>query len=323
MLRFLDRFYRVRLLLAAIGAIVLTLSIGFAVSRPRSYEAIARVWVDTSIQGDHATTYVTASEVGDLMLGELLQTRAFCLKVARRSQQASGVTAAGQPDDDQVYQTLSTHFLLSTAGPNVITVSFADGDPRRAAATTQAVVDLFKEQVLGNQADGARATVTFYQQQVKSARDDLARADGRIADYLGGSGDVSAASGYAATNTTGGSSGATTDVTLMGLQRDDDALRKQTDDLVQKLNQAQLDLNVAQQSAPNGYRVVDQPIVPRKAVSRTKPLLIAGVGGLGAGALLSLLVLIALTGSDSSLRYSGEVEAALGLRLVGTIPRFA
>jgi uncharacterized protein involved in exopolysaccharide biosynthesis len=322
MLRLLDRFYRDRLLLVAIVAIVLTLSIGVAASRPRSYEAVARVWVDTSIQGDHPTSYVTASEAGDLMLGELLRTRAFCLKVARRTQQTSGVAAAGQPDEDQVYQTLSTQFLLSTAGPNVITVSFQDSDPRRAAGTTQAVVDLFKEQVVSGHADGARATVTFYQQQVKSARDELARADGRIADYLGtGSGDIAAPS--AATDPAGGSSGLATDVTLMGLQRDDDALRKRSDDLTQKLNQAQLDLNVAQQSAPNGYRVVDQPLVPRKAVSRSKPLLVAGVGGLAAGVMLSLLVLIALTAADSSLRYPGEVEAALGLRLVGTIPRLA
>jgi hypothetical protein len=156
---------------------------------------------------------------------------------------------------------------------------------------------------------------------VKSARDELARADGRIADYLGTSGDGSAAS--AATDPAGGSSVPATDVTLMGLQRDDDALRKRSDDLTQKLNQAQLDLTVAQQSAPNGYRVVDQPLVPSKAISRAKPLLIAGVGGLAAGALLSLLVLVALTAADSSLRYPGEVEAALGLRLVGTIPGFA
>jgi uncharacterized protein involved in exopolysaccharide biosynthesis len=112
-----------------------------------------------------------------------------------------------------------------------------------------------------------------------------------------------------------------TDVTLTALQRDDETLRKRTDELTQKLNQAQLDLTVAQQSTPNSLRLIDAPLAPQRPVSRTLPLLAAGLGGLAAGGLLSLLVLTALTAADSSLRYAAEVEPALGLRLVGTVPR--
>jgi uncharacterized protein involved in exopolysaccharide biosynthesis len=320
MLRFLDCFYRHRRLLLAILVIPLVLSIGFVTTRHRAYEAVARVWVDASIQGSQPNPFITAADAGDKILGELLQTRAFCARVAARSGLVPGPTggsgAADQTRGNLAYQALSTHVLLSAAGPNVIAVSFQHGDPRMAARTAQAVVDLFEEEVLSEQANSAQATVSFYQKQVSSARNDLARADTALSDYLSNNPDAAAAPSSGAS----AQPGSAPDVTLMALQRDDDALRKQADDLTQKLNDAQLALTVVQQSTPNGFRLIDPPQVPQTPVSRSKPLIAAGVGGLVAGVLLSLGVLIALTAADTSLRYASEVEPALGLRLVGTIP---
>jgi uncharacterized protein involved in exopolysaccharide biosynthesis len=326
MVRFLDRFYRDRLLLLAMIALALVLSLGLAVAQPRAYESTARVWVDTSIQGDHPDAYITAADAGGRILGELLKTRDFCGKVLSRSR---FVTTPGRPSgaaacDDIAYLALSTGVVIGAAGPNVVTVSFRHRSPRMAASTTQAVIDLFKQEVLTGQAQRAQATVGFYEKQVSTARAALSRADARISDYLGTSADPTAGSLGAAAPDPGAAQGATPpDVGLLALQRDDDTLRKQTDDLSQKLNQARLDLTVIQQSTPYGFRVVDPPLAADRPVSRTKPLLMAGVGGLFAGLLLSALILTILTAADTSLRYPNEVEPVLGLRLAGTVPHIA
>ena len=46
MLRYLEVFYRHRLLLIAPIIIALLASVGFAVTRPRTYEATAQLWFD-------------------------------------------------------------------------------------------------------------------------------------------------------------------------------------------------------------------------------------------------------------------------------------
>jgi uncharacterized protein involved in exopolysaccharide biosynthesis len=325
MLRFLDRFYRDRRLLLAMPVIALLISIGFVMRQPRAYEATARVWVDASIQGDHPNPYITPADGGNLMLGETLRTRAFCAGVGSRSHLIPGPRPTHGPGaqayEDLAYQALSTRVVLGTAGPNVITVTFRHENPTLAASTTQAVVDRFREEAVSRQAGHARETLNFYQKQVKTAQQELSSADARISDYLGTDLDQSLLNSYVGAGPPAAQPVSSTDVTLTALQRDDETLRKRTDELTQKLNQAQLDLTVAQQSTPNSLRLIDAPLAPQRPVSRTLPLLAAGLGGLAAGGLLSLLVLTALTAADSSLRYAAEVEPALGLRLVGTVPR--
>jgi hypothetical protein len=159
---------------------------------------------------------------------------------------------------------------------------------------------------------------------VKAVQAELSHADGMVSDYLGGGADP----GLAALSPDGapaqaGTAGLPQDVALMALQRADDSVRKRADDAQNKFDQAQLALTMVQQSTPSGFRLVDRPLPPDQPVSRSKQLLAAGVGGVVTGLLLSGLTLTALTAADTSLRYAGEVEAALGLRLVGTVQHLA
>ena len=329
MLRFLDRFYRDRMLLLAIAALTVAVSLGVVLAQARLYESTARVWVDATVEGDHPNPYVSPSDVGTQVLGELLKTRSFAVRVGERSRLSGDVSVprgGGQDRGDVVLQTLTRGVVVTAAGPNVIGVAVRYRDPALAAATAQAIVDLFREQVLGGQVQRATATVTFYERQVRSAQADLAAADARITDYLATSPlpeAAPAATVVAPTDSSAPPAGAPVDVTLMALQRQDDAVRKRSDDLSAKLDQARLDLTVLQQSSPSGFRLVDRPTPPSRPVSRLKPLLVAGGGGLAAGLLLSLLALTALTAADSSLRFAAEVEPALGLRLAGTVPHIA
>jgi uncharacterized protein involved in exopolysaccharide biosynthesis len=329
MLRFVDRFYRDRALLLAIAGLALVVSLGVVLAQPRLYESTARVWVDATIEGDHPNSYVSPSDVGTQILGELLKTRSFALRVGDRSRLSRDVSlpgGTGQDRGDAVLQLLTRSVVVTAPGPNVIGVAVRHRDRDLAAGTAQAIVDLFREQVLGSQVERATATVAFYQRQVAAAQADLAAADSRINDYVASSPLPAAplpAPAIPVVDASTSQPAVPQDVTLMALQRQDDAARKRSDDLAAKLDQARLDLTVLQQSSPTGLRLVDRPIPPRTPVSRMKPLVVAGAGGLAAGVLLSFLALTALTAADTSLRFAGEVEPALGLRLAGTVPHIA
>ena len=330
MLRYLDCFYRHRRLLIAMLALPVVVSLLMVSRQARTFEATARVWVDTTIEGEQVNYYATPAEVGSQILNELLRTRAFGTKVGRASGLAADLTPKGRTGgpalDELVYQTLSLQASAATGGPNVVNVSFLYRDPRVAARTALALVDAFRQEVLGGRVERDRATVSFYDDQVNKARADLAAADAKVSNYL-----ATSASGSDALFPSGAltafppvdatATADQLDPALQALKREDDAARARSEDLTKKFDQARLDLTIAQQSAPSAVRLIDRPLPPGGPVSRAKSLLAAGLGGITAGILLALLALTALTAADSSIRYAPEVEPALGLRLVGSVPR--
>jgi uncharacterized protein involved in exopolysaccharide biosynthesis len=232
-----------------------------------------------------------------------------------------------QARDDLVYQTIGSQLFVLSGGPNVVDVSFQYLTPRVAATTAQAIVDLFRDNVLGGQVDRAKATVKFYGDQVEIARRDLSAQDARLADYLathpdatstGVSADLAATD--QASSPLAGTGSPPPDSGLVQLQHDNAAAHKRFDELLAKHDQSQLELALAQQATPYGVRSIDRPLVPSLPMPRLKLIMTAGLGALVAGLLLSGLALIALTAADSSVRYVGEVEPALGLRLAGSVP---
>jgi capsular polysaccharide biosynthesis protein len=66
---------------------------------------------------------------------------------------------------------------------------------------------------------------------------------------------------------------------------------------------------------------VDEAQVPNRPVSVMKTVLTAGGASVVGGLVLMLLCLVGLTATDTSIRYPGEVQSQLGLRVVGVVPR--
>jgi uncharacterized protein involved in exopolysaccharide biosynthesis len=329
MLRYLDCLYRHRWLLLLMLALPFVLSLGVVARQARTYEATARLWVDASIEGDQVNYYLTPADVGSQTLNELLRTRAFCARVGRGSglstDLAAGHSLSDRTLDDLLFQTLSLQAGASVGGPNVVVVSFGYGKPEVAASTAQALVDAFKQEVLGGHVERVKSSVAFYQDQARKAQAELVDADRKLSDYLLGSADnaLAAPGPLTAAPPREATAGDPPDPALAVLRREDDAARAHSDDLTKKFDQARLDLTMAQQSEPSGAKLIDRPLTPRDAVSKRKSLLAAALGGVVAGLLLTLLTLTVLTATDSSLRYAHEVEPAVGLRLVGSVPRIS
>jgi uncharacterized protein involved in exopolysaccharide biosynthesis len=302
MLRYLETFYRHRILLLAPVVLALAASLGYTMTQPRLYQASAKVWVDSaaSVAGDlNSSAYASPADSQASVLREWLQTRWFTDRVGYRGPLATYLTqrpnaysgpfsnlggslfgsSGGESDaqhmDNLLADTVNKRALVLPLGPQILSVTFDAPNPSVAAGTAQALVDEFLGQIRSTRQAQAQAVVDFYKQQVAalpkpSPSDEIARA--RVA----------------------------------GLE--------------DKLDQAKLQLAALTVPGAGGFRVIDAPLIPEQAKSIRKVLLLAGVAGLVIGLAVSLFVLMLLTWSDRTLRFPEEAETMLGRRVAGAIP---
>lgn len=337
MVRYLETFYRHRLLVIAPLVICALISLGFVTVQPGVFAATAKIWVDRPLLA--ATTpsniYQTPADEQAAVLEELIKTRSFCILAAARGTlpgdlQQENSAAAHEPInralsllpgqtsrsatlnqerlDDLVFQTISHGTTVLASGPNIVAVTFQYGHAGVAAATARGIIDQYVDEVLGGQRSDAKAAVDFYAAQLKSARTDLAGADTKVLNYLDAHPEQRLPT-------------AIPDASLSQLKLDDDQARQRYQTLQSKLDQAELSAAIAQETTPNGFRLIDAPLTPNAPVSRVKLYLQGGGAGLGAGLMLSVLCLIALTLLDTSIRSAQDVETNIRYRLVGVVPR--
>jgi uncharacterized protein involved in exopolysaccharide biosynthesis len=335
MLRYLEVFYRHRLLLIAPVIIALVASVGFAVTRPRTYEATAQLWFDPiTSQSAQLNGYVSPSDQATSELKELLKTRSFSSKVGSRGPLREAVLTGGggagdplssvlnvlrgvptlgassnpQVLDDVLVDTINRHTTVAASGPQIIAINFDDANPQVAAGTAQAIVDQFSDELLGIRRSQAQATVDFYTGQLKDQDAVVAAADLAVNKYL------QAHPGQRLP-------GALQDIQLTALTRADDLARSHYQDLVQNLDTGKLQIAAANQPGAAGFRVIDSPTVPYRAKGFVRAAVLAAAGGLVAGLFLMLVTLLVLTALDTSVRRTQEFPDDLSRRVVGSVPR--
>ncbi len=338
MLRYVETFYRHRLLVIAPLVLCLCISLGVVAVQARTFASTAKIWVDRPLLTATAPSniYQTPADEQTAVLQELVKTRSFCVLAAARGSlpqdlqkahaadarapinralsllqgQRSNSSAALTQDqlDALVFQTISTSATVVASGPNIVTVTFQYGNPAVAADTAQGIIDQYVDEVLGGQRAEAKTAADFYTTQVASARADLSAADAKVLNYLDAHPDQRLQT-------------AIPDASLTQLKLVDDQARQRYQTLQTKLDDSQLQSAIVEQATPNGFRVIDSPLVANQPVSRLKLLLEGGGAGLGAGLMLSLLCLIGLTLMDTSIRSAQDVEPSTGLRLAGVVPQ--
>jgi uncharacterized protein involved in exopolysaccharide biosynthesis len=328
MIRYLETFYRHRFLLLIPVVLTTAVSLVFVLSQPRIYESTAQLWFDSS---SASINLGSPADQGAAQFKEILKTRSFCTKVGSSSPLASDVAAKlkASPDlitrilhkfqgglassdpaalDAALYDTINKNTTVTVTGPEIVSITFDYSDPVIAAKTAQAIVDEFSTELLGGRRIQAQATLTFYDQQVKSQQTELAAADAAVYAYLQAHPAQQAPT-------------AVPDVDLTALRRTDDFARTRYESLLAKLDQARLDVAAGGQLGAAGFRIIDAPQVPYRSKGFVRSAAFGAAGGLGAGLFISLLALLALTAGDTSFHRPEELSADLGQRVVGTIPR--
>lgn len=334
MVRYVETFFRHRLLFAIPIALILLVSAAVVVTQPAEYTATARLWVDRPALGpDDSNPYVapSAQQAGSLL--ELTRTRYFTVRVARRGPLAAalasnriqksglswlttkltgGDTAGRYPTADEVDATasdvVSRSVAVTAVGPQIVEIDFAYGDPQIASGTAQAIVDQFLEETLTSKKARSQVVAEFYSGQLKGAQDALAAADAAVNQYLAQHPEMRSPT-------------AVPDARLTQLQRTDLQARDVVTGFQQKVDSAKLDVAALSAPGASGMRLMDPADVPAHA-GLNKKLLVEALGaGLGFGLIVLVMGLLVLTLADTTLRRPEDVEHVLGLRLAGSIPR--
>src|SRR5207249_1640041 len=119
-----------------------------------------------------------------LVLTELLQTRAFLVKVGQSGPWASSVAAHPGPDGDGLLFRLGSNVSVSAPGPKVLVITTKAAHPDDALALAKSVSDAYIAKEDDTQRARAKSSVGFYQAEVTQASTELAAAQNKLNQYL-------------------------------------------------------------------------------------------------------------------------------------------
>jgi uncharacterized protein involved in exopolysaccharide biosynthesis len=229
-----------------------------------------------------------------MLLNEFLTTERFRLRVGQRGPLARYLAthdAAGwgptallgklRPQaslNQRIAAALSPpHVLTTVVGPQILGIRLDAPAPEVAAGTLHALVDALNTAHTTLRLQRGQGTVAFYRAEVTAASKEVDRAKTKVAGYI--------ARHPGATSRT--------DPNFRALVRAQHVAATRLAEATTRLNDAPSSLTAP--PSASSFRVIDPPKMPLGATSGHKKTVFALVAGLFAGALVSLLALVALT----------------------------
>jgi len=327
-MRFLETFYRHRLLAILPIVIGVLVAAGYQMAQPNSYASTPSLWVDASVPGQNsaATAGIDPSTLEEYSIQELLTTRSFAVAVGTHG--PLGAYLASHPNagstglaaipglsalfgsakgtlDDQISTDLPNMVGFVDTGPQVLNITITAPDPVVAAGTAKALIVQYTSQVVAANTASDQTSVNYYGEQVAEAQATLEQAQQALTTYV-------------LSHPTSSTSGLT-DATATELNQAVSLDTTTYQNLLGQYQQAQLALaNVGSQT---GFQVLDAPTATGTSVNGKKKALEVGAAGLVIGLVVSLLLLTALTAMDRTARRPADIKRALGLDVAASVGR--
>ena len=290
---YLEILFRHKVLVLAPVLVAFLLGTTFAFLQPRQYSAEASLWVDTAVT-DESTIGTSGGEeppsTGQAALfSELVGTRGFLLDVVEDSPLRRSFEGLSDQQIDRKLTALRALITSNTAGPHIFKISVAQKTPEDAKTLTRVMVDHFLEDQDELLRRRAETQTSFLKTQLDAAEQAVADA-----------------------NDTGIAPSALADAVLQTAQQ-------------QRL-EAQQDYEraLAATAAIGNEGVLYVRDAPDSAVrqSRLKTLILGAGGGLFAGLTVAAITLVVLMARQRSVTTESELEALLGLNVIGTIDEY-
>lgn len=249
-----------------------------AVGSAKKYESSASLWVDNGPSAGSSLSSNGASDPSaseQTLLNELLATKSFDIAVGRSSSLNRYISAQG----GDLASAVSSGAGSIAPGPQVLVVNFTGPSPAIAQSALQSLVTHLQNTVSHYGQTYGQAAQSYYQTQVKTATQAVSRA-------------TSAANAYKASHPSATSANSQGYAALLAAQQSASSdLASATAALNQATGQA------GGSGASTLVRLVDPPTVPSAPTSGKKKMVMEILGGLFAGMLLSLLIIVAKTPS--------------------------
>ena len=291
MKRYFELYFRHPILFSLPMVVALVAGLGYASRAPKMYSSTATVFADASLPNASTLTagvspgFVTPAADKMTTLQEFLGTQSFLDKVALRSPLAPFLKTqpqAVQRGGSRRHGQDRQGRHLRTPDPYRLRPSRQS--PELAAGTVKAVVDEFTAELGSVLQARAQSLAAVYKTSVDQA--------------------------------------------TAALQSPTNSSSTQQAAASAQLAAAQQSYNQALSSASSGtldpttFHMVDAPKVPTAPLPHKKQIMMAGIGGLLGGLVITIIALVVIMAQDRSVREEEEVESNLELEVVGSVPQF-
>jgi uncharacterized protein involved in exopolysaccharide biosynthesis len=305
MKRYLRTFRRHKLLVIAPMVLALVVGLGYELSSPHHYQAQGTLWADAPVP-DNSTVFAqnpptpSPASQAATTLNELLATQHFLGEIGSRSPWA-GYLRQHPSAVNTVMGSVPKSTTVSTLGPQVVSVSYQSSDAATSASMVRAIMKAFVSDLVSLQRQRDQQQITYDRQNLQTASNALTAAQQQLSQYL-----------FVHPQ----QPGATVDPTVTQLSGNVATAEQQYGSAVSNYNNSELGLSSASDSSQ--LHVIDRPLIGSLQGSKKK-IVYAGIGGLFAGAVISILLLSWLVSKDTSPLDAEDLEDELGLTVVGTI----
>lgn len=322
-MKLLEAIFRRFILLLVLLVMPAILGVGVAYVLPRTYQSTASLWAlkryeiigatgaESNLQASPADTQAEA-------LTELLQSSSFDTAVAQSTDLKSTlglsqhVLSNPQLLNNALVLEISKKVTAISMGYNLYEVSYTNRNPQVAEQVVSAVITEFHLQGLGFSIVEGQRLLQGYQGQLTQAENDANNAAKNESAYLAAHPDIVKSN-----------SSPLNDPQYALL----DAKRVQAETTLQSIQStiATLNQEIATQSTGSDtfFKVLDPPIMPDVATSRTKLFLTAGGIGAAVGLLFCVLYILFLVRRDRSLYSVHDVRKATAYPVLIQIQQFS
>ena len=282
---------------------------------PRTYQSTASVWalqryfvigatgLESDLTSSPAETQATA-------LNELLQTRAFALEVAEKTNLEASLDLSGDPNSDSyiqdaLYNDISRSVFAVPSAYSLYQISYTNRNPQVAQQVVQAVITYFGSQSLALSVAEGQNLLGSYKAQLADAE--------KTADAA-----VTAESKYVQAHQNAKQIN-DPQYTLL------DAKRTQAQANVQGLqsviDQIEQSINVQGSSVNSLFQVIDPPSLPDRPTSRTKGYILGGGVGVALALLACATFLVILVRRDRGLYSAADLRNVVQYDVVLQLPK--
>ena len=289
---------------------------------PHTYKSAATLWAihGFEIVGLTATNSNPLPAPADSQanaLSELLQTRAFTLRVANEANLASTLAQSVQSDsqrrDDAMFQEISQHVTVQAQGNNLFGIAYANRNPQVAQQVVAAVIHNYSEKIQELFLVQAQSLLSSYQTQLAKAKQDVQTAAVAEAKYLAANPNLTNP------NLNGNNLQSDPHYALLQAQTQQAAITEQSiqthlDDIEQQI--------AAQGVTPDSFfKVVDNPVAASLPESRSRDFIIAGGIGLIVAIIACALYIVILVRSDRAIYTARDLQKVTAYPVIMLVPR--
>lgn len=283
-----------------------------ALAQPRVYEASATLWANQryatiGATGIEADLSATAASTQATAITELLQTRSFALAVANQTDLKSTLDAATRNNadslNDALFSEISKNVKVTPIGANLYQITYDNQHPAVAKQVVTAVVQSFGVVTMNFSTAEAQQLLASYTDQLNKAQATAAASAQKASDYINLHPNANTARDPLY-------------LQLYNQSQADQAVVLSLQSKIAQLNQQIASIGTTSQL----YRIIDEPSVNDRPVSRVKTVGLGAGIGLAVALLGCTIYLVMLLRQDRTVYGPAELRRATPLPVVLELP---